>query len=150
MTFAAALTNIGTHLTAAGAALAVPITDVMYAAPVPKGRCIRYFYGGETDPPAFSGKKTLNSQMVGETVLIVAFFPVSSLGETEAASTEDELWDLKDEVRTRIDGDSQLGGACTDLLLGDVEPDFVVIGNTRYRTLNWDLTLAFTEYTLAP
>jgi hypothetical protein len=150
MTFAAALTQIETHVAAAGSAINNPITDAQIGYPLPKGRCIRVFYDGEDESEQSGERMTLTHNMVGERVLIVAFWPLSTSGEDFAANTEAEVWELKDEIRTRIDGDHHLGGQCDGLDLEYATTDIVQIGGGWWRTLEMTCLLAFLEpYTIA-
>ena len=149
-TYASVLAALKAHAVAAGGALDVPILDVAVAHPAPKGRCIRIFYVGETEPEHMGGNRTLNSQIIGERIGIIAWFPVSDLSETATEAIEAELYDLKHELRTRILGDSQLGGMSTDLELLQFDTDFVLAGNVRYRTLEAEVVTDYAEYTIAP
>ena len=139
------------HCVAAGAALTNPIVDVAYAHPLPRGRCIRIFYGGEAEPAHMgSDARVLNGQMVAELIRIVAFWPLSSSGETMAATVEAEVRALKHQIRTRILGDSQLGGLSTDLALSNAITDFGANGGIVYRTLEYEITTDYDEYAIAP
>jgi len=150
MTYAQTQAAIVTHCLAAGAALSNPILDVQAGFPIAKGRCIRVYYGGEVAPERMGAEYTLNSQMVGEVTVIVAFFPITLSDETLTATIDADFYLLKDQLRTRILGDAQLGGASTDLELRLVTQDFVVLGNTRYSMGTWEVVSDFTEYTIAP
>ena len=151
MAYATTKAALVTHAAAAGAALSDPILDVRAALPVPKGRCIRVYYGGETLPAKMDGKRyTLNSEMVAEVTLIAAFFPVVLNDEAVTAQIDTDLYTLKHELRTRILGDAQLGGASTDTELDYVEPDLVTYNNVRYLMGLWRVVSDITEYPLAP
>ena len=88
--------------------------------------------------------------MVAEVTLIAAFFPVVLNDEAVTAQIDTDLYTLKHELRTRILGDAQLGGAQTDTELDYVEPDLVTYNNTRYLMGLWRVVSDITEYTLAP
>lgn len=150
MAYADTIAAILVHAAAAGAALTDPILDVQRAFPVPTGRCIRVYYGGETEPRRMGGRRVLNAELVAEVTLIAAFFPVIVNDVPVAAAIDTDLYDLKHQLRTRILGDSQLGGQATDLELEYVEPELVSIGNTRYAVLFWRVISDFTEYAIAP
>lgn len=150
LTYADVLTQITTHATAAAAALTNPILDVAVGSPVPSGRCVRIYYAGEVEPEHMGAGHTLTSRMVAESIALTLFLPMSSDGLQAAAATETEMYDFKHELRTRVLGDSQLGGQSTDLEMALVEPDFVVIGNTRYRILSTTFNTDYAEYTIAP
>ncbi len=145
----AALVVLATHLTNAGAALPDPIGDVDRGLPI-GGRMIRYWWGGEVPPPKMSGPLVLNGRMVGERFEIAALWPASDLDVTLITAIDVEMQLLAGEVRTRIQGDSQLGGNVTDLDLDYAAPDVVTISNARHLVLRWTLDLSYVEYALAP
>jgi hypothetical protein len=99
-----------THATAAGAALTVPLLDVAIAFPLPADRRVRVYYGGEADPAKMGGRWTLNSEMVGKVTLIAAFWAINALNEDLAVVIDAEMEAFGHELRTRLDGDAQLGG----------------------------------------
>jgi hypothetical protein len=137
------------HALAAGLTLTDPILDVQAALPIPKGRCIRIYYGGEVPPARMGAEYTLNSQMVGEATFIAVFIPVTVNDEQVTAIADADLYTIKHELRTRILGDATLGGASTDLMLEHLGADLVTIGNTRYLLGLMRLTSDFTEYAIA-
>lgn len=145
----AALTVLNTHLVAAGAALTDPFTDVDRGLPT-SGRQLRYYWDGEIVPPRMGGPRVLNGEMVGERFAIVATWPVTNLDVATVAAIDAEMQTLAGEIRTRIQGDSQLGGNVTDLDLGYGSPDLVTISNVRMIALRWSLDLAYVEYAVAP
>jgi hypothetical protein len=145
----AALVVLATHLTAAGAALPDPIQDVDRGLPT-GGRMIRYYWGGEVDPPKMPGRRSLNSDIVGQRFEIAATWPLTDLTPEQVTIIDVEMQLLAGQIRTRIDGDSQLGGNVTDLTLGNAEVDLVVISTARYVGLRWMLDLSYVEYALAP
>src|SRR3990172_1326130 len=147
MAYADTKAAILTHALAAGAALTVPITDVAIGFASPKGRCIRLYGGGEIDP-RHSGKRTLNSEMIGQRTIIGAFWPVTTLSTDQAAVIDAEMAALANELRTRLDGDAQLGGTQSDINLDLGTPDFVTIGSTRFLAVFWDVIGDYFEYTL--
>lgn len=150
MAFSDQLAAIKTHAVAAGTAMSNPIKDVAIAWPAPgPERCIRIFYGGEAEPPRIGAPRVLNEELVAERIVLVAFWPMSNLSVKQAEVIEDELYDLKHEIRTRVLGDSQLGGQSTDLEMGYAETDFVLVGGTSYRTLEIEFLTDHTAYTLA-
>lgn len=141
-----------THATAAAAAVDAKWTDVAVGFANPTGRCIRLYYGGETVPVKVSpdAPNVLNGAMVGDRVLIVAWWPLSNLTTSSAAQTDAEMWALKHELRTRIQGDSTLGGTCTDLDMEYAEPDVVVSATgVRWAVLTAEVLLAMTEYPIS-
>ena len=149
MAYADVKAAIVVHAAAAGAAMTNPILDVRGAFPIPKSRCIRVYYGGETEPTRMGGNRVLNGEMVAHRILIAAFFPISVGDEEVAVIIDNELQALAHDLRTRILGDSQLGGQSTDLTLGYCEPDLVTYGNTRYLMGLWEVLTDYVEYPLA-
>lgn len=150
MAYADTKAAIVVHAAAAGAALTNPILDARAGFPIPKDRCIRVYYGGETEPARMGGRRTLNSEMVGQRTLIAAFFAIRTTSEDVVIVIDAELQALAHDLRTRILGDSQLGGSATDLDLGYMEPDIVTFGNARYLMGLWEVVSDYTEYSLAP
>lgn len=153
MTFPLSLAQILTHVTAAGAALDNPITDVANAHPVPRGqRCIRLWYDGEQDPTVpVGGSRTLTDRMIGFRVRIIAWWQMSASGEVLAAAVDDEAYDLTYQINSRLAADSQLGGQCTDLVVGYAETGFELIGGGAWRTLAIEVVPIFTDlYAIAP
>ena len=149
MSLATAMTQIGVHLAAAGTAVSPTITDVARGAPVSvNARMIRYWYAGDTSPAHYGGN-TLTTAIVGERVTVGCFWPISD--KAVLAGLDAELVALKHEIKTRLFGDSQLGGACDDLLVGDAEVDYPVVNGAQTAELTIPLTLDFGEaYTIAP
>lgn len=147
----AALVVLQAHLTAAGAALTTPIRDVDRGLPVARGRAIRYYWGGETQPPGMGqDRRVLNGEMVGHRFFVVALLPLSDMSEQLVTAVDTEAQLLAADIRTRINGDATLGGNVTDLDLDYGETDFVVIANTRFMVIQWTLDLAYTEHAIAP
>ena len=144
---AAALVVLSTHLTNAGAALPDPLTDVDRGLPT-GGRQLRYYWDGEIEPPKMGGRRVLNGELVGQRVAIAATWPLGNLLPDVVTAIDIEMQLLAGEIRTRIQGDSQLGGNVTDLDLGYGQPDLVTIANARHVALRWDLDLAFVEYSI--
>ena len=150
MAYADTIAQIVTHATAAGAALTNPVTDVQRAFPVPRGRCIRVYYGGETEPRRMGANRVLNEELIAERTWVTLFLPISETGETLAAVLDAEAHAFKHDLRTRILGDSQLGGMQTDLEFDYVVPDVTVIGNTRYLVVPCEIISDYTAYPIAP
>jgi hypothetical protein len=139
------------HALAAAAAVNAQWLDVAIGAPIPRGnRCVRIFYGGEAQPQRMGAQRVLNAELVAETVQLVAFWAMSTLDETGAKAIDSEMVAFKHELRTRILGDSQLGGASTDLEMSYAEPDYQVIGGGRWAILGVEFVCDYTEYPLAP
>jgi hypothetical protein len=147
----AAIAVVVGHCTAAGAALANPITDVANADPIPhSGRSIRVWWSGEADPIKRGAPRTINAELVGELVTITMLWSVSDAGETMAAARDAEVFALKSDLRTRLHGDVQLGGNVTDLELSYAVSDHLVYDGGLYRHVELVLTLDFSEYPILP
>jgi hypothetical protein len=149
VTFANAMTTIGTHLAAAGTAVTPQILDVSRGAPVSVGaRMIRYWYAGDAAPTRYQGQRTLTTEMIGRRVTIAVLWPVSD--KAVLASLDAEIVAVETEIKTRLLGDSQLGGACDDLDVGYSEVDYPVVNGAQVAELTIPLTLDFGEaYTIA-
>ena len=151
LSYPSAIAAIKTHAVAAGAAVDPAITDIDIGPPMPVShRCVRIFYVGETEPAKMPGGHTLNSRMIGERIGLVLWIAVSNLSIPQLVAAETTLYDFKHELRTRILGDSQLGGMATDLEMAPFEVDYGPVGNTNYRTLETEFVTDFAEYTIAP
>lgn len=151
MAYADTKARVVVHAVTAGAAITDdPILDVVAAFPVPKGRCVRVYYGGEVAPRKMGGRYTLNSEMVGEVTMIALFLPIALNDEAVAAVVDAQLYTFKHALRTAILGDAQLNGASVDLELDYLEPDIVTSGNTRYLVGLWRCVSDYIEYTIAP
>jgi hypothetical protein len=144
----AALVVLQAHLVAAGGALTDPMLNVDRGLPT-GGRQLRYYWGGEVDPPAMP-TRDMTGDIVGQRFIIAALWPLSDLSVELVTAIDTEMQALAGQVRTRILGDSQLGGNVTDLTLSNAEPDLVSIGNARHVALRWDLDLSYIEYAIAP
>ena len=145
---AAALVVLATHLTAAGAALTDPLTDVDRGLPT-GGRQLRYYWGAEVPPPKMSGPRVLNGELVGQRFVIAATWPLGNLLPDTVTAIDIEMQALVGQVRTRIQGDSTLGGNVVDLDLGYADADLVSISNARHVAVRWDLDLSYVEYTIS-
>ena len=95
-------------------------------------------------------RRTLNSEMVGKITHVAFFWPLPNLGEDMAATIDAEMEALSHDLRTRFDGDSQLGGATTDMYLEYATPDIVNVSGASFLAVVWTIVDDFTEYTLAP
>lgn len=125
-------------------------TDVAVGFPVGKGRCVRIFYGGERRPVRMPDNETLNSEMVAQAFVIRAYWPTPETATKRQRVQEGEIAAFVGSLRTRINGDKQLGGANTDLTLGLAEVDQVVISGIKYTIADAEVLIDFDEYTKAP
>lgn len=140
---------IATHAAGAGAALTRPIRDVQEAFPVAADRRVRVYFAGEAEVEKFTSRYSLNSELVAQVTVVVAFWAVGSLDEETARVLNAEMIAFAGELRTRLDGDSTLGGACADLTVGYAQQEFPTIANTRYVALAWEIVTEAIEYTRA-
>lgn len=144
MSFAGAMTTIGTHLAAAGSAVSPQVLDVARGAPVSVNtRLGRFWYAGTSDPPHYSGNQTLATRMIGQRVTVAFYWPISD--KAVLASLDAEIVAVQGEVFTRLLADSQLGGECDDLMVGDADVDYPVINGQQTAELTIPLTLDFGE-----
>lgn len=149
MTYATTKAAILAHAVTAAATLTPPITDVAAAFPLPKGRCVRVYYGGEADPVKMGGRWTLNSEMIAKRTMIAAFWPITTLSEALAAAIDADAEAFGHQLRTLLDGDAQLGGATTDSALLDASPDIFEIGGAKFLGVVWEHLSDYTEYSRA-
>ena len=141
--------SILTHAAAAAAAVSAEFTDVQVGAPVPKGsRCVRLFWAGEAAPERMGAQRTLNSEMLAETLSLVGFWSLGTLDEGPMKSVDTEMVAFKHQLRTRILADSQLGGDSYDLVMRYVQPDFLVLGGTRWAVIEVEFSIEYVEYPL--
>lgn len=139
--------EILTHARAAAAAVDAKWTNVAVGVRNPDGKCVRIYYGGEVAPPNMGDDpRVLNGLMVGERVYIVAFWPLTSIGTSEYAKVDDEMYAWKHQLRTRLQADSQLNGKSADLDLEYAQPDIDTFSNQRFALLASELTVSYTEY----
>lgn len=150
MSYTAARDAILVHAAAAAAATDATWLDVAIGLPRPQNRCVRVWYGGEAAPVRMGANRVLNGELVAERVVLAAFWPLSTGGVTSDKAVDSEMYTFKHELRTRVLGDSQLGGAQTDLEMEYAEPDVAVIANVRYAVLEVHFLTDFTEYAIAP
>ncbi len=144
----AALVVLQAHLVAAGAALTDPLLDVDRGV-LTGGRTIRYYWSGECEPPKMPGPRVLNGELVGQRFTIAACWPLTDLSVEQVTALDIEMQSLAGQVRTRIQGDSQLGGNVTDLDLDYGEPSMLTIAGARHVVMEWQLDLAYVEYAVA-
>lgn len=149
MSYTAQRDAILVHAKAAALATNAAWTDVVIGYPLPAGKCVRIWYGGETEPVRLGGRHVLQAEEVSETILLAAFWPLSSMSTDGAKLLDDEMYKFKHELRTRVLGDSQLGGAATDLVMEYATPDLAVVGNARYAVLEVHFITDYTEYAIA-
>lgn len=139
---------ITVHAVAAAAAVDSNFTDVAIGMPLPRARCVRIFYGGERDPEKMGAQRTLNSRLTAESILLRAFWPVSDYLAARGRALFGEQRSFVVQLRTRIEGDSQLGGKSADLSMHLAEPDDVVLGTTHYAIVDVEFVVDYHETTI--
>lgn len=150
MSFAGALTVIQTHCTTAGTSLTPTITDIGVGEPgTPPGRCIRVWYEGD-GAPVHLAERTLADISVGERVTVRAYWPVANRDKPLASALESDLQAFVVLIKTALIGDSQLGGNCADLDVGQADAEWLLLDGGAWRTVTILLVLDFVgPYTLA-
>jgi hypothetical protein len=146
MAYADAKARLVTHAQTASATLSRPFEDVQAGLPLPRGRCVRIYYGGETDTLRMGGRYTLNSEMVGKVTNIAAFWPITTLDEEIAALIDAEAEAFSHAFRTAVDADTALNGQADNVTLMFGEPDIVIVGNARYLMILWRAVTDYVEY----
>lgn len=124
--------------------------DVAVGFPAAKGRCVRIFYGGEREVEHFTDKRTLNSKLIGQAIIVRGYWPLSDTGTNRHRVQEGEMAVFVKSLRTRILGDSQLGGASVDLNMGLAQCDQAVLASTKYSITDTEIVVDFDEYSIAP
>jgi hypothetical protein len=140
---------VKTHATDAGAALAVPITNVAVGWPVPSGSCVRIYWTGEAEPVRMGTQRVLNAELVSDRIVVVAWFRIPDFSETAARNLILDMRLFKHELRTRLLADSQLNGGITDLETDYMDGDFVQVGGAAgpiYGTVTTEIVADYTEY----
>jgi len=151
MSYTAQRDAILAHAKTAAAAVNAQWKDVAIGAPVPSGnRCVRLFYGGESEPQRMGANRVLNGELVAETVSLIAFWTMSTMDLPAMKAIDDEMYNFKHQLRTAVLGDSQLGGQGSDLEMGYAEPNYQVIGGSRWAVLVVEFVVDYTEYSVAP
>lgn len=141
--------SILTHAIAAAASVSAEFTDVQVGPPIPKGnRCVRLFWAGEAEPERMGAQRTLNSELLAETLALVGFWSMPTLDETPMKAMDTEMVAFKHQLRTRVLGDSQLGGDSYDLVMRYVQPDFMVLNGTRWAVVEIEFSIEYVEYAI--
>jgi hypothetical protein len=143
---------IQVHATAAAvAAGGATRYDVAVGFPVSKGTCVRIFYGGERETARFNGDETLNSQLVGQGIVVRGYWPVAVTAVNRQRLIEGEMAVFVKELRTRVLGDFTLGGKAQDALkMHLAATDQVMIANTQYAVVDIEIVVDYDEYSYLP
>lgn len=148
MAYADSLARLKTHATTAATGLSNPIKDVAIAFPAPRGRCIRLFYGGETESEQLGTDSTLISETIGHQTVVMGFWPLSNLSETQAAVIEAEIAAWVHAFRTAVLGDIGLNATTHSLDVELAEPGFADLAGAPWRTVEVRVNTEYTEYTV--
>ncbi len=151
MDISTVMTTIAAHATASVATF-TPASqwDVAVAPPLPRGKTVRIFYAGERETPHFGRGRTLRTQMIGQAVAVRAFWPVADYAKDRRKNLMVEMAAFAFQMRTRVHGDSQLGGNSIDLTSSLADPDDILFGQVHYATLDIEYVVEADEFTLAP
>ena len=114
------------------------------------GRNVRIFYDGEREPQHFFEGKTLSSQLMAEAIHIRASWPLPETATKRHRIMEHEMSLFVKSLRTRILGDSQLGGGAADLNLSPAGVNLSTVGSRRYATVDMEAVVDYSEYMIAP
>ena len=137
-------------LAAADTAGGADFHDVAVGFPAGRGRCVRIFYDGERLPEHFLEGTTLNSRLMAESIHIRGYWPSPETSSKRQRIIEHEMATFVKSLRTRILGDSQLGGGAADLNLSPALVNQVTVANSRYVTVDLEAVVDYSEYTIAP
>ena len=151
MTLLAKMDALQVHAAAAAiAAAGATFYDVAVGFPAAKGKCVRIFYGGESEPPHFPDNRVLDAVLIGQKIITRGYWPLSETATKRQRAMEGEMAVFVSEYRTRVLGDSQLGGETTDLDMGLAQCEQAVIANTKYALVDIEIGVDFDEFPEAP
>lgn len=148
MDLATVMSTIATHATTATTAIGGK-WDVAVGPPLPRGLTVRVFYGGERVPPHFEEGHTLSSQMMAQSVMTRAFFPVADYAKLRRKNVMLDMASFAFRMRTLILGDSQLGGQAADLVLLPADTDDILFGTVHYGIVDLEALVEYDEFTIA-
>jgi hypothetical protein len=121
--------------------------DVAVGFPAAKGKCVRIFYGGERETEHFAEGSTLTSKLVAQAIGVRGYWPVAGTATSEHRATEGEMAAFVKSFRTRILGDSQLGGESVDLGMTLAVTDQVLLTGIQYAVVDMEIVCDFDEFT---
>lgn len=142
--------KIAVHAAAGALAIDAKFKDVAVGHPMPRGRSVRIYYGGESLPPFFGEGRTLTTRMVGQRVLVRGFWPVSEYAAKRGRVLMREMWSFVHELRTRLLGDETLSGSVTALDMNFADADDAVFGGVLFALIDAEIIVDFAEYVEAP
>lgn len=124
MSFSGAMTVIGTHLTAAGAAVTPAIANVRRGAPMRIAEpLIRFWYTGDSDSELIPA--TLTDATFAERIAVGAYWPIADGSENVAQQVDIQTQALKAEIRHRLLADGDLGGNVAECEVGDFTVEYL-------------------------
>jgi hypothetical protein len=124
--------------------------DVAVGFDAAKGRTIRIFYDGEREAQHVLSNRTLNSVLIGQAVHVRGRWPLPESATKRQRVMEGEMATWVKSFRTRVLGDSQLGGEAVDLLMEPADVGIEVTSDTRYAVVDIEIVCDWDEYTLSP
>jgi hypothetical protein len=140
--------RILTHATTAANAVSPVIDDVQVAFPVPRGRCVRIFWTAEEDPIVLP-ESVLTEDLIAEVTHISAFWPLSNIGETDAADYATQVYAFKHALRTAIDADTKLNSTAQHVTMRNAELTYAQVAGAEYLVVDVDIVTETTTYPLA-
>ena len=146
MAFSDQQARVLVHCTTAANAVSPAIDDVQIAFPVPRGRCVRVFWTAEEDPELIPD--TLTEDIVAEVIHVSAFWPLSNIGETDAADYATQVYAFKHALRTAIDGDTKLNTHAKHVAMRNAELTYAQIAGAEFLVVDVDIAIESTTYTL--
>lgn len=122
-------------------------SDVLTGAPIPRGRCVRLWWDGEVIPPPQLGNRyTLASELVGHSIVVGAFEPLSDLNEAGFRAVMLGMQSFFHALRVLVDQDRTLGGKSAVIEPEPVAVDYAVLGGAQYAFGLMAFTPGYLEY----
>lgn len=147
------------HAKAAAVAIDTKFYDVAVGfVPVSKGRCVRIFYLGERETEHMPFDRTLTSRVYAQGIGVRGYWPISDTGVNRQRAIEGEMAVFTKDFRSRVLGDSQLGGASVDLEMHPAVADQITLDagggvavslGTKYAVVDIEIVVDFDEATIA-
>ncbi len=94
--------------------------------------------------------RRLTSKLVAQKITVRGYWPNPETATKRQRVIEGEMAVFVKELRTRVLGDSNLGGASVDLLMSLANTDQVVISSRQYAIVDTEFIVDFDEYTRTP
>lgn len=138
------------HAAAAAAQANSKFVDVAVGFDVAKGKSVRIFYDGEREAQHVQGNRTLNSLLIGQAIHVRARWPAATTGKGEQRTTEIEMATFMKEFRTRVLGDSQIGGESIDVVMTLAEVGIELTADAKYAVVDTEVICDWDEFSLAP